>query len=174
MSVERPGAVKARGNPVTLIGPDVKVGQKAPNFVALGQGFKPVSLKDFQGKVKVLLSVPSLDTQVCSTETKKFNEMASSLPPDVQIAVISMDLPFAQARWCGANGVDKVLTASDFRDRQFGEAYGVRIKETGLLARAVFVVDKDDVVRYVEYVPDIVQEPNYEAAKQAVLKVARP
>jgi thiol peroxidase len=174
MPVERPGAVKMRGNPVTLIGPEVRVGQKAPDFVALGQGLKPISLQDFLGKVKVLLSVPSLDTQVCSTETKKFNEMAAAFPSNVQVAVISMDLPFAQARWCGANGVERVLCASDFRDRQFGEAYGVRIKELGLLARAVFVVDRDDVVRYVEYVPEITQEPNYEAVKQAVLQIAGP
>ena len=170
--IERPGAVTLRGNPITLLGPEVKVGQKAPDFTLVGQGFKPFALKDFKGKVKVLLSVVSLDTPVCATETQKFNQMAATLPPDVQVLVISMDLPFAQARWCGAQGVDKVTALSDFQHRQFGPAYGVLRKDTGLHARAAFVVDKEDVVRYVEYVKEIATEPNYDAIREAVREIA--
>jgi thiol peroxidase len=117
--------------------------------------------------VRIIASVPSLDTGVCSEETQKFNELADSLPDNVDILTISMDLPFAQARWCGANNVDKVTTASDFKDRQFGDSYGVHVKESGLLARAVFVVGKDDTVKHVEYVPQITQLPNFEAALDA-------
>ena len=168
MPQERPGAVTLRGNPVTLIGPEVQVGQRAPDFTAIAPGMKPISLKDFAGQVKVISSVLSLDTGVCSAETKHFSDMARRLPESVKVITLSMDLPFAQQRWCGAQGVDNVVVASDFKDRQFGEAYGVRIKENGLNARAVFVVDQNDVVRHVEYVREATTEPDYEAVKRTV------
>ncbi|HXG35772.1 MAG TPA: thiol peroxidase [Dehalococcoidia bacterium] len=168
MAIERKNVVTSRGNPITLLGEEIKPGQKAPDFSGVGQGMSPVSLKDFEGKIKVILTVPSLDTAVCSTETQKFSEMAKSLPEDVQIVVASMDLPFAQSRWCGAQGVENVVTVSDFRDRDIGEKFGVRVKESGLLTRAVFVVDKANTVRYVEYVPETSNEPNYDAAREAI------
>src|SRR5271156_3296965 len=135
MAEERKGAVTMRGNPMTLVGPEIKVGQKAPNFNAVGKGMAPATLDQFKGKVKIITTVPSLDTPVCDAETRRFNEEASKLPGDVQILSISMDLPFAQARWCGAAGVDKVTTISDFQTHDFGEKYGVLMKENYLLAR---------------------------------------
>ena len=167
MLEERTGIFAAGENKLTLLGPEIKVGQKAPDFTVSGQGLKPVALSDFAGKTKIIASVPSLDTGVCSDETQKFNEIAGSLPDDVAILTISMDLPFAQARWCGAHDVDKIVTASDFKDRQFGDRYGVHVKESGLLARAVFVVGKDDVVKHVEYLPQIAQLPDFDAAVAA-------
>ncbi len=172
MAEERKGAVTMGGNPVTLVGPEIKPGQKAPNFNAVGKGLAPVSLDKFQGKVKIITSVPSLDTPVCDAETRRFNEEAGKLPGDVQILSVSMDLPFAQARWCGAAGVDKVTTISDYRDRDFGQKYGTLMKENGLLCRAVFVVDKNDNVVYSEYVKEIREHPNYDAALQAAMKAA--
>jgi thiol peroxidase len=169
---ERKGVYFSRGNPLTLLGPEVKVGQKAPGFTAVDNGMQTFSLGSLVGKVKVIASVPSLDTSVCSEETKKFNELAKGLPPDVQVLTISMDLPFAQGRWCGANGVQNVKTVSDYRDRAFGEAYGVRVKETGLLARAVFALDRDDTVRHVEYLRNQGDLPNFDAALAAVKKIA--
>jgi thiol peroxidase len=156
------------GNPVTLVGEGVKVGDKAPDFVVVGNDMQPVSFSSYLGKVCVLAAVPSLDTEVCSTETRRFNQEAASLGDDVVILTVSMDLPFAQKRWCGAAGVDRVVTLSDHRDASFGLAYGVLIKDVRLLARAVFVVDRDGVVRYVELVPEVGQEPDYEAALAAV------
>ena len=167
MAVERADAFKFVGNSVTLVGPELKVGQKAPEFTTVGQGLKPVSLVDSGGKVRVIASVHSLDTGVCSDETKRLSEMAKELP-NVEFITISMDLPFAQARWCGANGVENVVTASDFCDRQFGEAYGVMMKEVGLLSRAAFVVDKEGTVQYVEYCPENSIQPNYDAISQVV------
>ncbi|MGH2544334.1 MAG: thiol peroxidase [Ardenticatenaceae bacterium] len=172
MVQERTGVFAAGERQLTLLGPEVKVGDKAPNFTVVGQGMRPLKLEDTKGKVRILVSVGSLDTGVCSEETQKFNELAAGLPEDVAILTLSMDLPFAQARWCGAHNVDKVTTASDFRDREFGERYGVRVKETGLLARAVFVVDRDDVVRHVEYVPQIAQLPNFDGAVNAAKQAA--
>jgi len=167
MLEERTGVFAARDTQLTLLGPEVKVGQKAPDFTVSGQGLKQLSLGDWKGKVRIIVSVASLDTGVCSEETQKFNELASSLPDDIVILTVSMDLPFAQARWCGAHEVDKVETVSDFKDRQFGDSYGVHVKETGLLARAVFVLDKDDVVRHVEYVPQLTRLPDFDAALNA-------
>jgi|SRR5579875_3572972 len=172
MAEERTGAVTMRGNPVTLLGPEIKAGQQAPGFSAVGKGLAPLNLGQFKGKVKIICSVPSLDTPVCDAETRRFNEEASKLPADVQILTISMDLPFAQARWCGAAGVDKVTTASDYKTREFGEKYGTLMKETGLLCRAVFVVDKNDRVVYSEYVGEVANHPNYEAALEAARKAA--
>jgi len=172
MAEERKGAVTMRGNPLTLIGPEIKPGQKAPNFSAVGKGMAPVSLDSFKGKVKIISAIPSVDTPVCDTETRRFNQEAAKLPGTVEIVTISMDLPFAQARWCGAAGVDKVTTISDFKSREFGEKYGTLIKELGLLARAVFVVDKNDNVTYVEYVKEVANEPNYEAVLEAAKQAA--
>ena len=167
MLEERTGVFAAGDNKLTLLGPEIKVGDKAPGFTVSGAGLKQVSLADSAGKVRIIASVPSLDTGVCSEETQKFNELASSLPDDVVILTVSMDLPFAQARWCGAHEVDKVETVSDFKSREFGDSYGVHVKENGLLARAVFVVGKDDIVKHVEYVPLITQLPDFNAALDA-------
>lgn len=169
---ERKGVYALRDTQFTLIGPEIKVGQKAPNFTALAKGFKPVTLADSKGKVRILASVPSLETGVCTEETRKFNQMAAELPESVTILTISMDTPFTQDKWCGANNVTKVTTVSDMRDREFGQNYGVYVKETGLLARAVFVVDKNDIVRHVEYVPQMPQLPNLDAAVSAAKKAA--
>lgn len=165
---ERTGLVTMGGNPVTLVGDEVKVGEDAPDFVVVDNDLKPVNFSSYRGKVSVIASVPSLDTAVCSTETHRFNSEAAALGEDVVILTVSMDLPFAQKRWCGAEGVDRVVTLSDHRDASFGLAYGVLIKEVRLLARAVFVVGRDGVVRYVELVPELGREPDYEAALAAV------
>jgi len=170
MAEERKGAVTMRGNPMTLVGPEIKPGQKAPDFTLVGKGLQPATLDQFKGKVKIITTVPSLDTPVCDAETRRFNEEASKLPGDVQILAISMDLPFAQARWCGAAGVDKVTPLSDYRAAEFGQKYGVLIKELHLLARTVFVLDKNDNVTYVEYVKEVAEHPNYEAALDAAKK----
>ena len=172
MAEERKGAVTMRGNPMTLVGPELKAGQKAPAFTAVGKGMAPVTLDQFKGKVKIIAAIPSLDTPVCDAETRRFNEEASKLPGDVQILTISMDLPFAQARWCGAAGVDKVTTISDWRAAEFGQKYGALIKELHLLARAVFVIDKNDNVVYSEYVKEVANQPNFEAALDAARKAA--
>jgi thiol peroxidase len=158
---ERPGLVTVRGNPLTLLGSEVKVGDRAPDFRVLDGTLKVATLDTFRGKMKIISSVPSLDTPVCDAETHRFNEEAGKLPENVVVLTVSMDLPFAQSRWCAAGGVDKVKTFSDFRDRSFGQAYGVLIKETGLLARAVFIVDDQDIVRYRELVPELTKEPDY-------------
>ncbi|MFA5553365.1 MAG: thiol peroxidase [Phycisphaerae bacterium] len=168
---ERKGAVTMKGNPLTLTGGEVAVGQKAPDFAVLAGDLSPAGLEKFKGKKCVILSVPSLDTSVCSIEAKKFNEKASELSDDVAILVISMDLPFAQSRWCAAEGVKNVHLFSDYRDASFGTAYGVLIKELRLLARAVFVVDKNSVIKYMQLVPEIASEPDYEAAMGALKKL---
>jgi thiol peroxidase len=165
---ERTGLVTSGGKPVTLVGDEIKVGDAAPDFVVVGNDMNPVEFSPYRGKVCVVASVPSLDTDVCSTETRRFNQEAAGLGEDVVILTVSMDLPFAQKRWCGAAGVDRVVTLSDHRDAAFGTAYGVLIKEVRLLARAVFVVDRDGIVRYVELVPELGQEPDYEAVLTAV------
>ncbi len=165
---ERPGKVTSKGNPITLLGREVKVGDPAPNFQVVDTKMQPVNLAAFQGKFKVISSVGSLDTSVCDMETKRFNEEAGKLPGNVVILTISMDLPFAQARWCAAAGVEKVKTLSDYQGRSFGNAYGVLVKETKLLARAVFIVDDQDVVRYVELVPETTQEPDYDRVLNAL------
>jgi len=172
MAEERKGAVTMRGNPMTLVGPEIKPGQKAPGFTAVGKGLAQVALDQFKGKVKIISAVPSVDTPVCDMETRRFNEEASKLPGDVQIVTISMDLPFAQARWCGATGVDKVTMLSDYQRGEFGEKYGAMIKELHLLARAVFVVDKNDNVTHVEYFKEVANQPNYDAVLEAARKAA--
>jgi len=167
---ERTGLVTMKGNPVTLLGNEVKVGDAAPDFEVVDTGLAPVKFSSFRGKVCVLSAVPSLDTPVCDMETRRFNSEAAQLGDDVAILTISMDLPFAQARWCGAVGVTRVKTLSDHRDAVFGTAYGVLIKGLRLLARAVFVVDRQGVVRYVELVKEIASEPDYAEVLDAVKK----
>jgi len=169
--MERKGVVTLRGNPITLAGPEIKVGDKAPNFTLTGNDMKPVTLADTSGKVRIIASVPSLDTPVCDAETRRFNEEAAKMP-GVEILTVSVDLPMAQKRWCGAAGVDKVRTLSDYRDRSFGNAYGVLMQEPLLEARAIFVLDKNDTVQYVEYVKEVAEQPNFEAALAAARKLA--
>ncbi|MBU1205836.1 MAG: thiol peroxidase [Proteobacteria bacterium] len=165
---ERPGLVTFKSNPLTLLGEEVKVGDKAPNFKVLDNSVQTATLDSYQGKIKVFTTVPSLDTPVCNTETRRFNQEAEKLPENVAILTISMDLPFAQERWCAAAGVEKVKTFSDYRDHSFGLAYGVLVKELKLLARAVFIIDDQDIIRYVELVPEIAQEPDYDRILNAV------
>ncbi|MEM9251785.1 MAG: thiol peroxidase [Planctomycetota bacterium] len=165
---ERPEAITLKGNPMTLLGSPLEVGQPAPAFSLRAQDMSPKSLDDFAGKVRVLIVVPSVDTPVCDTEVRRFNQEATGLSDDVVILSVSVDTPPALKRWCGAAGVDKVVTLSDFYDHQFGIDYGVRIKEIGLLARAVFVIDADGKVVYAQTVGEVADEPNYTAALDAV------
>ena len=155
-----------KGNPVTLIGSEVKVGDCAPDFVLTDANLETVTLKDTHGK-RIFVVVPSIDTPVCDREVRRFNEEASKLE-GVNIYVVSMDLPFAQGRWCGAAGVDKVTTLSDYKNRDFGQNYGVYIKELGLLARAIFVIDDNNTIKYVEYCSEVTNDPDYEKALAAV------
>ncbi len=161
--------VAFKGNPVTLLGNEVKVGQAAPDFKVQKSDMSDYSLSTSTGKTRIIASVPSLDTPVCDMEAKRFNEEASKLP-NTEIVCVSMDLPFAQKRWCAASSVDKVITASDHREASFGKNYGVLISGGALdrlLARAVFVIGPDNKIKHVEYVSDITQQPNYEAALAA-------
>ena len=169
---ERKGAVTFQGNPLTLIGDEIKVGDRAPDVEVIGNDLKPVKLSSFAGRVCVVSSVPSLDTPVCDMETRWFNEEAAKLGKDTAIITVSMDLPFAQKRWCGASGVTRVTTLSDYRGASFGNAWGVLIKELHLLARCVFVVDPEGVVRYSQLVREISSEPNYEEVLKAVREVS--
>ena len=168
--VERQSAVTMRGNPMTLVGPELKVGEPAPDFKLVGNDLKPITLAETAGKVRIVASVPSLDTPVCDLETRRFNEEAGKLP-GVEILTVSMDLPFAQKRWCGAAGVANVRTLSDYQDRAFGPAYGVWVKELFLTSRAVFVLDKNNTLRYVEYVKEIADQPDFDAALSAAWKL---
>ncbi len=171
--VERPGVVTFKGGPLTLLGPEVRVGDQAPDFQVLSQELSSVKLADGKGKVRIFSVVPSLDTPVCDAQTRRFNEEASRLPGGVEIWTISMDLPFAQRRWCGAAGIDRVKVFSDHRDASFGLAYGCVVKELRLLARSVFVVDKTDTIRHVEYVREVTTHPNYDAVLAAVRQLAK-
>ena len=168
---ERPGAITMKGNPLTLVGREVQMGEKAPDFEVIANDLSLFRFSSLKGKVAIICAVPSLDTPTCNIETRWFNEEAARLGPDVEILTISMDLPFAQKRWCGAAGVDRVKTYSDHRDAAFGMAYGVLIKELRLLARAVFLVDKGGVVRYVQLVKEVSNEPNYDEVLQALGKL---
>jgi thioredoxin-dependent peroxiredoxin len=169
---ERTGIVKFLGNPLTLVGSAVKVGDQAPGFAALKRDLSPLSLAELGGKVLVISSVLSLDTSVCATEARRFNELAASLGDSVKVLVISMDLPFAQGRFCTTEGIANLETLSDHRDASFGLAYGLLIKELRLLARAVTVVDRGGVIRYQQIVPEASGEPDYEAALAAVKALA--
>ncbi len=169
--MEQKGIITMKGNPLTLQGKSLKVGDRAPDFTVLDNNLNPVRLSAYKGKVCVLSSVPSLDTPVCDMETRRFNQEAADLGAGVVILTISMDLPFAQKRWCGAAGVDKVITLSDHREASFGTSYGVLIKELRLLARAIFVVDRSGSIQYIELVKELTSEPNYEAVLKAVKKL---
>lgn len=164
---ERKGVVTMKGKEVTLVGNEVKVGDAAPDAELTANDLSAVKLSSFRGKVCIISSVPSLDTQVCDVMTRRFNKEAAGLGADVAVLTVSMDLPFAQKRWCGAAGVENVQTLSDYREGSFGQAYGVLIKELRLLARAVFVVDKEGVVRYTEIVKELTDEPDYDAVAAA-------
>jgi len=168
---ERKGAITLRGNPLTLLGKEIKAGASAPDVELLDNELKPVRFSDYKGKVLVVSAVPSLDTPTCDMETRRFNTEAAKLGDSVVILTISTDLPFAQKRWCGAAGVDRVKTLSDHRETAFGLAYGVLIKELRLLARSIFVVDKIGVVQYVQHVKEVAQEPDYGAVIEAVKKL---
>lgn len=159
-------SVTFKGNPVTLLGNEVKVGNQAPDFKVLANDLSEVTLQDSKGQVRLISVVPSLDTGVCDAQTRRFNEEAVKFD-NVKVLTVSMDLPFAQKRWCGAAGIENVQTLSDHRDLSFGKAYGVAIEELRLLARAVFVVDSNDKVTYVEYVSEATDHPDYDAAVEA-------
>ena len=164
--MERPGATTMRGNPLTLIGPELKAGDKAPDFKLVDNSLKNVTLAETGHNVRIISVVPSLDTPVCDAQTKRFNEEAAKLP-GVDILTVSMDLPFAQKRWCGAFGVDKVKMLSDHRDGSFGSNYGTLIKDLRIESRAIFVLDPNNTIRHVEYVKEVAEHPNYDTALSA-------
>lgn len=158
---ERKNIVSFKGNPLTLIGRDIKVGDRAPEFVLPDKSLNQIALKDYAGKVKIISVTPSLDTAVCDMQARKFNEEAVKLGKDIIVFNISVDLPFAIERFCGVAGIDKVIVVSDHRDASFGTSYGVLIKELRLLARAIFVLDKEDIIRYKEIVPEVTNPPDF-------------
>ena len=169
---ERAGVVTFKGGPLTLIGPEIRVGDTAPDFQVLAQDLSTVKRSDGSGTVRIFSVVPSLDTPVCDAQTRRFNEEATRLPGGVEVWTISMDLPFAQKRWCGAAGIDRVKVFSDHRDASFGQAFGCLVKELRLLTRAIFVVDRQNTVRHAEYVREVTTHPNYDAALAAVRALA--
>ncbi|MHC5088111.1 MAG: thiol peroxidase [Planctomycetota bacterium] len=166
--MERENVITLQGNPLTLVGDAVSVGQSAPDFMVAANDLSPYALSDDKGKVIVVSVVPSLDTPVCDTQTRKFNEAAAGLGDDVVVLTVSMDLPFAQSRWCGAAGVDQVKTVSDYKEADFGRKYGLLIKELHLLARAVLVIDSAGIIRYSQLVSEVTEEPDYSAVIEAV------
>ena len=172
MAIERAGATTFKGKPMTLAGPELKVGDKAPGFTLTANDLSSVTLNDSRGKIRLLSVVPSLDTPVCDAQTRRFNEEAAKLPSSVEILTISADLPFAQKRWCGAANISRLKTLSDHKDANFGAAYGTLIKELRILSRAIFIVDASDKIRYVEYVPEVATHPNYDAALKALQEIA--
>ncbi|MBY0307128.1 MAG: thiol peroxidase [Phycisphaerales bacterium] len=161
-----------RGKPVTLEGQAVAVGRPAPDFTAVANDLSEKKLSDWRGRTVILSTVPSLDTAVCDKETRTFNQRAAGLGDGVVVLTVSMDLPFAQKRWCGAAGIDRVVTLSDFKRREVGERYGLRMAENGLLARAVTVIDPRGVVRYQQIVGEVASEPDYDAAVEAARAAA--
>ena len=168
---ERTGIITMHGNPLTLLGSEIKTGDAAPDATLLDNDLTPVKISSYRGKVCVISSVPSLDTPVCDIETRRFNKEAEALGKDVIILTVSMDLPFAQKRWCGAAGVDRVVTLSDHRDASFGNAYGMLIKELRLLARAVYVLDREGIVRYIQIVNELSKEPDYAKVIEEIKKL---
>lgn len=166
--------VTLKGKPLTLEGAGVKVGQTAPDFTAVANDMTDKRLSDYRGKAVILSTVPSLETAVCDKETRTFNERASALGANVVVITVSMDLPMTQKKWCGAAGIDRIVTLSDYKQRDVGRMYGLRIRESGLLARAVTVIGPDGVVRYQQIVPELTSEPDYDAAIAAAKRVARP
>lgn len=171
MTKERTGLVTFQGSPLTLLGPALAVGDAAPPFTLLNNDLQPVTLDDSKGKVRLITVVPSLDTPVCDTMARRFNEDASELSEDVVVYTVSVDLPFAQKRWCGAAGIERVQTLSDYQDRDFGLNYGLLIKELKLLARAVLVINRAGQIVYYQLVNEVVDEPDYAAALEAVKKL---
>ena len=169
--MERKGKITFLGNPLTLIGTEKKTGEKADNFTVLDKELKEISLKDFAGKIKLISVTPSLDTPVCDIQARRFNQEAAKLPDDVVIMNISMDLPFAISKFCTTAGIDKVKAYSDHRDASFGNAYGVLIKELRLLARSIFIIDRDDTIRYIELVPELSHQPDYDKALAELRKL---
>jgi thiol peroxidase len=168
MMQKRPGIVTLKGSPVTLLGPELEAGAPAPDFTLLDGSLQPVRLGRFAGKTKLVSVVPSLDTPICELQTKRFHEEAATLPDTVVVLAVSMDLPFAQTRFCATHGIDRVRALSDYRDASFGLAYGVLIEEVRLLTRAIFVIDAADVIRHVQIVPEVSDHPDYEAALAVV------
>lgn len=168
---EKKGIVTFEGNPLTLLGPELKIGDMAPDTELTNNDMEPVKISSFRGNVCILSAVPSLDTPVCDAETRRFNEEASKLGSAVKIVTVSMDLPFAQKRWCGAAGVRNVTTLSDYKERSFGNSYGALIKELKLLSRTVYILDKEGVIRYIQQVGEITKEPNYEEVLSEVKKL---
>ena len=164
---ERKGVITMKGNALTLVGNEVKVGELAPDFEVLDNDLKLVKLSSLRGKVCIISSVPSLDTSVCDTMTRRFNLEADNLGENVAVLTISMDLPFAQKRWCGTADANNVQTLSNHREASFGTAFGVLIQELRLLARAVFVLDRDGIIRYIQIVDELTNEPDYEAVLEA-------
>ncbi|MBK9964374.1 MAG: thiol peroxidase [Holophagales bacterium] len=165
--MERTGVITFLGGPLTLVGPEIKAGDKAPDFTVLDNGLGAKTLADFAGKTVVLSVTPSLDTPVCDAQLRKFNVAAAGLGDDVVVLNVSMDLPFANKRFCTVAGIEKAQTLSDHRDASFGNAYGVLIKELRLLARAIFVVGRDGLVKYAEIVPEVTHHPDYDKALAA-------
>lgn len=168
---ERTGLITFQDNPLTLLGDPVKVGDQAPDCTLITNDLQEFSLASTRPKVVLISVVPSLDTPVCNQQTRRFNQAAASLGEDVTVLTISMDLPFAQARWCGAEGIERVMTLSDHRDACFGRCYGMLVKELRLLARGVFVIDRQGVIRYIELVNELTHEPRYDDALDAVKKL---
>ena len=169
---ESTNIVTMQGTPLTLVGDTVAVGEAAPDFTVLDNDLSPVNFSSYRGKVCIISSIPSLDTPVCDLETKAFNEKAAGLGPNVAILTLSMDLPFAQKRWCAAAGVNGVQTLSDHKDASFGNAFGVLIKELRLLARAVFIVDGNGIIQYIQVVKELSEEPDYDAIWEALKKLS--
>jgi thioredoxin-dependent peroxiredoxin len=169
--MEKKGVVTFRGNPLTLLGEELKIGDRAPSFTVLDKDLTPVALSDFAGKIKIISVTPSLDTPVCNLQATMFNKSAGALSPNIALINVSMDLPFAIARFCSSEGIDKLRTLSDHRDASFGLAYGVLVTELRLLARSVFVIDSTDTIRYIEIVPEMTNEPNYDKALNEAKKL---
>ena len=168
MNQERQGAVTFKGNPMTLLGQPARSGDAAPDFRVVDNSLQPVTLASSAGKIRLITTVPSLDTPVCDTMTRTFNQDAANLPESVVVYTISLDLPFAQKRWCGNAGIDRVQTLSDYQERSFALNYGLLIKELKLMARAVLVIDANDRISYLQLVPEVTSEPDYTAALAAV------
>lgn len=171
MTIKREQAFDFLG-PRTLIGPELHTGDRAPNFTLINRKLQPVTMETYAGKPLLISVVPSLDTGVCSKQTQRFNDEAAARAGQVNFITVSADLPFAQARWCSSNGAEQIETLSDHRDMNFGAAYGTLVDELRIESRAVFVVDRDGIIRYVEYVPVAGQEPNYDAALAALASLA--
>jgi thioredoxin-dependent peroxiredoxin len=168
---ERSNVITMHGNPLTLLGNELQTGDKAPDVTLLDNDLSPVAISSYKGKVCVVSSVPSLDTPVCDIETRRFNQEAEGLGEDVAILTVSMDLPFAQKRWCGAAGIERVITLSDHRDASFATAYGMLIKELRLLARGIFVIDREGIISYIQIVKEVSEEPDYAEVIKEIKKL---